>query len=173
MHHNHAPCKICLLQHLLCVQWTYDNLSSDYNRWLSWEMRRNILWCFCRRICSNSWKMKLPCLRDTGRVLVILSLQTSVFHTVVHAILLYYDRASFKYSFTLKACLTPGLFSSAKTAQHSPNCSCTTWFRESFARELGQNCQTYLQRSGCTQEQPGCDFLLFSWWESEIFYQSL
>lgn len=113
-------------------------------------MRRNILWCVCRKICSNSWKMKLPCLRDIGRVLPILCLQTSVFNTAVHDILLYYDRVSFKHSLILKACLTLGLFSSAKTAQRSPNCSCNTWPRESFVTELGQNWQTFLQRSGCT-----------------------
>lgn len=74
----------CLLQRLLCAQWTYNNLSSEYNRWLNWDMRRNLLWCFCRKICSNSWKMKQPCLRDIGRVLVILCLQTSGFNTAVH-----------------------------------------------------------------------------------------
>lgn len=113
-------------------------------------MRINLPWCFCRKICSNSWKVKLPCLGDIGRVLVILFLQNSVFNTAVHDIVLYYDRVSFKHSLILRACLTLGLFSSAKTAQHSPNCSHTTWFRESFVIELGQNCQTYLQRSVCT-----------------------
>lgn len=112
-------------------------------------MRRNLLWCFCRKICSNSWKIKLPCLRDIGRVLVILCLQTSVFNTAVHDILLYYDRMSFKHSLILKVCLTLCLFSSAKTAQHSPNCSHITRLRESFVTELGQTCQTYLQRPGC------------------------
>lgn len=112
-------------------------------------MKRNLLWCFCRRICSNSWKMKLPCLRDIGRVLVILCLQTSASNTAVHGILLYYDRVSFKHSLILKVCLTLGLSSSAKTAQHSPNCSHTTRLRESCVTELGQTCQTYLQRSGC------------------------
>lgn len=152
----------CLLQCLLCVQWSYNNLSSEYNRWLSWDMRRNLLWCFCRKICSNSWKMKLPCLRDIGRVLVILWLQTSRFNTAVKDILLYYDTVNFKHSLILKTSLTLGLFSSAKIAQHSPNGSHNIWFRESFVTELGQNYKLiYRDVAVCIQPHKGTTWLWF------------
>lgn len=156
---HHFLCVVCCSNHCLYFnysyksQWIYNSMSSEYNGQVSLqstlEMKRNLLWCFCRKTCSNSWKMKLLCLRDIDRIFVILYLWTSVFNTSIHYAILCFDRVSFIHSLILKVCLTLVLFSCAKTAQHSPSCSHTTWSRKSFVTELGQNCQRYLQRSGC------------------------
>lgn len=141
-----------------------------------WKWKTTLLWCFYRKTCSNSWKMKAPCLTDIDRIFVILYLWTSVFNTAIRYAILYFDRVSFIHSLILKAHLTLVLFSCAKTAQHSPNCSHATWSSKWFVIELSQNCQNYLEIwlyiTNLTQEQSGCDLLpllCISWWESARF----
>lgn len=97
-HIHHFLYVVCGSIHCLYInysyksQWIYNNLSSEYNGWVSLqstlERKRNLLWCFWRKT-AEKWNYHAW---DIDRIFVILSLWTSVFNTAIHYAMLCFDR---------------------------------------------------------------------------------